>query len=259
VGYLKSPESDAKKIFGKRASFYAASGCHRDPEVLARVVKLSSPEPGFSALDIATGTGHTALALAPHVGFLVGIDVTPEMLGEARRAIPDPLNARIEFALADTHRLPFRDLSFHLLTCRRAAHHFTDILGAMREWKRVVRPGGRIVVDDRSVPDDDVIDECMNELDRYHDPSHVRQYRRGEWRDMLETVGFRIESIELYTKHRPLSSLTDHVPRERVTRIVQMIEDLDAAQREAMQMMEIDGEVHFNHWYIMISASVSSD
>ncbi len=252
---MKSPESDPKKIFGRRASFYTTSGCHKDPEVLSRIVELSSPEHGYSAIDIATGTGHTAFALAAHVRFLIGIDLTFEMLEEARRALPRPLSSRVDFALADTHRLPFRDLSFHLLTCRRAAHHFTDILGAIREWKRVVRRGGRIVVDDRSIPDDDAIDECMNALDRYHDPSHIRQYRPGEWHDMLEAVGFRVESIELYTKHRPISSLTEDVPEERVARILELVGGLDAVHREAMEMREIDGEVHFNHWYVMISAS----
>jgi hypothetical protein len=51
----------------------------------------------------------------------------------------------------------------------------------------------------------------MNDLDRLHDGSHVRQYRPSQWRRMLEDCGFAIEWVEPFTRHRPLTSLTDHV------------------------------------------------
>jgi hypothetical protein len=85
--------------------------------------------------------------------------------------------------------------------------------------KRVLRAGGQLVVDDRSVPEDDFVDERMNELDRLHDESHVRQYRPSEWERMLEACGFAVESVEPYIKHRPLTSLTDGVSTDNVKRI----------------------------------------
>lgn len=75
----------ARKVFGKRASYYVDSESHTDKAVLNRVVELASPSAGDIALDLATGTGHTAFAIAPLVGRVVGIDITPEMLEEGRR------------------------------------------------------------------------------------------------------------------------------------------------------------------------------
>jgi ubiquinone/menaquinone biosynthesis C-methylase UbiE len=247
-------ETEARRIFGRRSSHYTVSPCHRDPEVLARVVELSSPQPDWSVLDVATGTGHTAFALAPHIGYLIGIDITPEMLREAGKLRCERSVTNVDLTLAEAHDLPFKDEAFQLVTCRRAAHHFTDIMRALGELSRVLCQGGRFLIDDRSVPEDDFVDECMNTLDRYHDPSHVRQYRPGEWERMLKTLGFSIETIEPYIKHRPLSSLTAGVSNGEVRKIRDVIERLDSAQQRAFSLTEVDGELHFNHWYVMISA-----
>ena len=67
----------AQQVFGQRAAFYATSAAHKDRAVLNRVVELARPWPDALALDVATGTGHTAFALAPHVRRVIAIDVTP--------------------------------------------------------------------------------------------------------------------------------------------------------------------------------------
>jgi len=82
---MKSPEEKAKAVFGERASFYTTSTAHTDPQVLARVVELSDPQLDWAVLDIATGSGHTAFALASRVRSVIGIDITIEMLREAER------------------------------------------------------------------------------------------------------------------------------------------------------------------------------
>jgi ubiquinone/menaquinone biosynthesis C-methylase UbiE len=71
-------EQKAKEVFGERAAFYTTSPAHTDAQVLARVVELAGPHSNWSVLDIATGTGHTAFALSPHVASVIGIDLTPE-------------------------------------------------------------------------------------------------------------------------------------------------------------------------------------
>ena len=81
---MKRPEESAREVFGARAASYATSAAHTDPQILARVVGLVDPRPSWSMLDIATGTGHTALALAPHAGRIIGTDLTGAMLAEAR-------------------------------------------------------------------------------------------------------------------------------------------------------------------------------
>jgi len=247
-------EREAQRIFGQRAAFYSTSPSHTDPQVLSRVVALASPQPDWFVLDIATGAGHTALALAPRVRTVVGTDLTPEMLAESTRLRDQRQVSNIVFSLADVHQLPFPTSTFHLITCRRAAHHFSRIRRALSEMQRVLRDGARLVIDDRSVPEDDFVDDCMNELDRYHDESHVRQYRISEWRDMLETQGFVVETIECYTKHRPLSALTGGVSPENVGRIRAVLDQLTPAEREALLLQDVDGEPYLNHWYVLIAA-----
>jgi ubiquinone/menaquinone biosynthesis C-methylase UbiE len=254
---MKTPEQTAREMFGARAAFYTKSATHTDPQVLARVVELAAPEGDMAVLDVATGTGHTAFALAPRVARVVGTDLTPQMLAEGERLARECGIANVRFCLADAHALPFDAGAFHVVTCRRAAHHFSNIRLALREMRRVLRPqgSGRLVSDDRSVPEDDFVDERMNELDRLHDESHVRQHRPGEWVRMLEQAGFKVETVEPYTRHRPLTSLTEGVSPETVRKIQAMVDGLNDGQKQAMHVVERDGQVHLDHWYVMIGAT----
>lgn len=252
-GPMKTPEEKTREIFAQRASRYTTSAAHTDPQVLARVVELAGPHHDWLVLDVATGTGHTAFALAGHVRAVIGIDLTPEMLAESQRLGASRGIFNVAFELADVHDLPFATEAFHLVTCRRAAHHFSRIGQALSEMRRVLRAGGRLVVDDRSVPEDDFVDACMNRLDRYHDASHVREYRPSEWRQLLEGHGFAVEAIEPYVKHRPLTALTNDVSAENVRQIHAVLDGLTPEQRAALNLHEVDGQPHLNHWYVMIS------
>src|SRR5215469_7071768 len=82
---MGSTEERVRKIFGERAAFYTTSASHTDKQVLARVVEMANPEPHWTALDLATGTGHTAFAIAPYVRLVIGVDLTPQMLAEAEQ------------------------------------------------------------------------------------------------------------------------------------------------------------------------------
>jgi len=252
---MNSIEEAAKRIFGERAASYTTSAAHADEQVLARIVELAGPQPHWMALDIATGTGHTALALAPHVASVIGFDLTPEMLAEAGKLRAARGVGNVTFREGDVHALPFPDASFDLVTSRRAPHHFSNIKAALREMRRVLRPGGRLLIDDRSVPEDDFVDACMNELDWYHDESHVRQYRPSEWRTMLGEAGFAIDFAGLYTKHRPLTSLTKDVRQENVRKIHTRIKALNEQQRQALNLADVNGELHINHWYVLLAAT----
>ena len=252
---MGATEEEAKRVFGQRAARYTTSQAHTDPQVLARVVALAAPRPDWRALDVATGTGHTALALAPHVRAVIGTDLTPGMLREADRLRSARGVSNVGFLLADVHTLPFPSGSLHLVACRRAAHHFSRIDRALREMHRVLQPGGRVVIDDRSVPPDDFVDRCMNQLDRYHDPSHVRQYRPNEWHDLLESAGFGVDALEGYTRHRPLSALTTDVPPDSVQRIHEVLAGLTPAERAALDYRNVDGIPCLTHWYVTVAAT----
>jgi ubiquinone/menaquinone biosynthesis C-methylase UbiE len=252
---MDSAEDRARAVFGKRSAFYATSPTHTDPQVLQHVVSLAKPQRHWNSLDVATGTGHTAFALSPHVNSVIGIDITGAMLAEAEQLRREKAADNVTFQIGDAHHLAFENERFDLVTCRRAAHHFSDIRQALSEMQRVLRRRGIVVVDDRSVPEDDFLDPCMNLLDTYHDESHVREYRPGEWRRMLEETGFHVETMEPYIQHRPLTSLTRDVSVENVKKIHDTLNRLTLPQREQFHLVEQNGELYLNHWYVLVSAS----
>ncbi len=254
-----SIEDRARALFGERAGFYTTSPVHADPQALSHLIDLAQPQPDWRVLDVATGAGHTALAFAPHVREVIGIDLTPAMLAEATRLAATRRQDNVHFVLADIHELPFDDETFDdeqfdLVTCRRAAHHFSHIEDALAEMVRMLKPGGLLLIDDRSVPENDFVDSIMNRLDWLHDESHVREYRPSQWQAMLDAAGCQVVWVEPFTLHRPLSSFTGGVSAANVAQIHTMLAGLSSQQRAKLKFEEQGGEFYINHWYLIIAA-----
>lgn len=249
-----TPEDRARAHFGARAGHYASDAWHQDPASLARLVEVAGAQPDWLVLDVAAGAGHATCAVAPHVARVAAVDLTPEMLAEAaaQRAAKGLNN--IAFAVADVHDLPFDEEMFDLVVCRRAAHHFSDLPLALDEMQAVLKPGGLLVIDDRSVPESPFAIACMNRLDAYHDPSHVWEYPPVEWEDLLRDAGLLVEVIEPYMHHRPLRALTDGAPGDNAGRILAAIEELNAYQRSVLNLVEHAEELYINQWYVLAVA-----
>ena len=163
------PITQPQDVFSKRAAFYAASKVHDDKETLSWLVELADPKKNMVALDVGTGTGHTAMALSPYVQKVEAIDLTEQMLDEGRKLCAQRGITNVHYLLGDAMAIPFPDDHFEIVTSRRAAHHFRDIHKAVKEMARVLRPGGCMIIDDRSPPEDDEVDRTINRLDVLHD------------------------------------------------------------------------------------------
>jgi SAM-dependent methyltransferase len=87
--------------------------------------------------------------------------------------------------IAPADHLPFADSSFDAVACRIAAHHFPDVLAAVREMARVARD--RVVICDNTFTS-----EWGEEADRIRDPSHVRNYGVAEWHSFFELAGLEV-------------------------------------------------------------------
>lgn len=108
-----------------------------------RLVDHVGVEPGARVLDVATGTGHAALAAARRSGVVTGIDYVPELLDIARRrAAAEDLH--VDFAEADAESLPYPDGSFDIVLSAIGVMFSADHQRAARELTRVCRSGGRI-------------------------------------------------------------------------------------------------------------------
>jgi demethylmenaquinone methyltransferase / 2-methoxy-6-polyprenyl-1,4-benzoquinol methylase len=108
---------------------------------------------GDAAIDVACGTGKLAAVLAERVGpfgRVVGLDVTPEMLDLANEAYPDLVQLR--FVEGDALALPFADDTFDAATIAFGLRNLADFEAGFREMARVVRPGGRVVCLELTLP-----------------------------------------------------------------------------------------------------------
>jgi ubiquinone/menaquinone biosynthesis C-methylase UbiE len=245
---------DARKTFGKNAKWYRRSPEHADQQVLSGMVCMANPDPHALVLDVATGTGNVAMAFAPFVRRVVGIDITPEMLAEAEDMSRQDCARNVDLCLADVMALPFPDGAFDLVLSRRAPHHFPDIKGALGEMSRVLRPGGVLAIDDRSVPEDEEVDRTMNMLDVLHDRSHVREYRPSEWKRMVSDAGLEPREVRTYMRSLPLNRLTGTAEEEDAREIVRQVDALSDDMKHRFGYRMVSGEVHINHWFVMLSA-----
>ena len=204
-------KSLVQQQFGAAAAAYVTSNVHANGASLARVVELVQPKPTWSVLDVATGAGHMAIAMAPHVASVIASDITREMLEQAEGLARKKGHSNITTALADAEALPFVDASFDLVTCRIAPHHFPDVPRFVWEVARVLKSGGAFALIDNISPDamslpgfssaalrDAAI--TSNTFEKLRDPSHGRALTLTEWLELLADAGFELAAQEILPK-----------------------------------------------------------
>jgi ubiquinone/menaquinone biosynthesis C-methylase UbiE/catechol 2,3-dioxygenase-like lactoylglutathione lyase family enzyme len=238
-------KSRVREAFGKTAEAYVASTAHASGADLNRLVELAAPSLSDRALDVSTGGGHTALALAFHVGHMTASDLTPRMLAAARDFLTASGVTNASYVIADAERLPFLDASFDLVTVRIAPHHYASLPTALREMARALKPGGRLVVVDNIAPEDATLDELLNRWEKWRDPSHVREYTASEWRTYLAGAGLDITDVEIQRKAHEFAPWVERMQMGEVERAA-LEADILAAPENAQAYFEVtvaDGHV----------------
>jgi ubiquinone/menaquinone biosynthesis C-methylase UbiE len=185
-----------QRKFGEATAEYAASAVHARGASLARLVELVDPKPSWRVLDVATGAGHTAPAFAPRVARVTASDVTDAMLVEAKKLAKARGLVNFRTARARAEDLPFPDMSFDLVTCRLAAHHFENTGAFAEEAFRVLMPNGVFALVDNVSPNSRDWPAVYNDFEKLRDPSHGRCLALSEWAALLEDAGFAVEHSE---------------------------------------------------------------
>jgi ubiquinone/menaquinone biosynthesis C-methylase UbiE len=146
---------EAKKAiqlyWNERSEDYDAGQGHgmsaNEKEAWKRVLMSELPETGLRVLDIGCGTGELSLVLAEMGNDVVGIDLSEKMLNQARSKAKAH-DLRIRFELGDADDLPFVNEYFDAVTCRHLLWTLPDPTKSLKEWMRVIKMNGRLVVID---------------------------------------------------------------------------------------------------------------
>jgi ubiquinone/menaquinone biosynthesis C-methylase UbiE len=193
--------------FSRTAERFAAMQDARAAELAERVGAFVLPRGDERAIDVGTGAGALAFALAPIVREVVGVDPNPELLALARERAKDVPD--VEFVKADGTRLPFDDCSFDLAGTIRTLHHVQRPELVLAELTRVTRPGGRILVVDQLAPVDPLAALAVDRFERARDPGHTRLLPEIDLRQLFEANGLVLVRDRVETERRPLDEYLD--------------------------------------------------
>ncbi|KAB1073924.1 class I SAM-dependent methyltransferase [Methylobacterium planeticum] len=189
----RSHETHVADQFGPQAAAYVASAVHAAGEDLAEIAARMRAEPAGDVLDLGSGGGHVAFAVAEAARRVTAYDLSADMLGAVAAEARRRGLVNIETRRGAAESLPFGDASFDAVLTRFSAHHWADVPAALAEARRVVRPGGRLIVADLIAPEAPILDTHLQAVELLRDPSHARDYTASEWGAMLRAAGFDAE------------------------------------------------------------------
>jgi ubiquinone/menaquinone biosynthesis C-methylase UbiE len=188
-------QRSSQEQFGRTAANYAISTTHSSNDSLVDLRELLEAEGRrfTTGVDVGTGPGFTAFAIAPYCEHVIATDVTPQMLEEVRRLRHERDAPSTQMALAAAESLPFADGSIDLVTCRTAAHHFVNLARWLREVARVLSPGGLLIVADTCAPEDAESAAWMHDIELRRDASHIKNLAPSEWHAAIEEAGLSVK------------------------------------------------------------------
>ena len=243
---------DVRESFSRVAANYSRSTFHASSERLQEVLELAQPRKGDLALDVATGTGNTAFALAPYVGRVIGLDLTRAMLDEARRIAAERSIVNADWVIGDAERLPFPDNTFDVYVVRAAPHHFPNIDAFLAEAYRVLKPDRCAALVDCAppLPARDV----LHEVELRRDPSHVRSLTVDEWVASLELAGFEVETAmarELDWNYEEWMGNMAVAPA-LAAELAGVIESASGLARDQLRPERREGKLWHAYWHCLI-------
>jgi ubiquinone/menaquinone biosynthesis C-methylase UbiE len=251
-----SHKDRVREEFTRQAEAFAGLRELHSRERIERLVNAINPAPDARALEIATGPGHVAMALAERCREVVGLDITDAPLVIAERRRRERGLANVRFQRADADQIPFADGEFDVVLCRFAFHHFEDPAIALREMTRVCRKDGRVAVEDLAASEMPERAEFYNRFERLRDTSHTRALPISELLRIFGALGLDIETLYTDELVQPLERwlANSQTPPARAAEIRSMFARDQREDLSGTCPFHRDGEMFFTQKTVCIVA-----
>lgn len=180
----------------------------------ASIIEFLRPSKEWVVIDVGTGGGDTARAVAAVVTRVAAIDSSAKAIERCTAGNSEQGVSNIDAALMDAESLDFPDERFDAATCRLATHHFDNIECAVAEINRVTKMHAPFVLADRLCPDDAELSAFLHKLGKLRDSTFTTVLTESQWCEMLDRFGFKIvdqkktrETIDVpkWLNHSPLN------------------------------------------------------
>lgn len=243
-------EAVVARQFGSQASAYLTSAVHAQGAEFERLRTMLSArtDAGLAparVLDLGCGAGHVSFQVAPLAGEVVAYDLSPDMLA----VVADTAAARglgnVTTQQGAAERLPFADASFDAVFSRYSAHHWSDLAQALREVRRVLRPGGLLAFVDVASPGRPLLDTYLQTAEVLRDNSHVRDYSAGEWLQQCAEAGLRVEGHAMQRLRLEFASWVERMRTPEVYRAA-IRQFQSAVGEEVREYFEIEEDGSFS-------------
>jgi ubiquinone/menaquinone biosynthesis C-methylase UbiE len=189
---LDETQAAAQAQFARQSHRYAQGHVLENTEDVADATQYIELPQNARVLDVATGAGHTGLYFAALGHRVTLADVAAPMLERAMEAA-QRRGIEIETRQHTAEEMPYADGTFHLVSCRVAAHHFSDPARFVREAARVLQPGGFFLLIDGTVEDEQPeAEQWLHQVEKLRDPSHVRLLTPARARELCEAAGLEV-------------------------------------------------------------------
>jgi broad specificity phosphatase PhoE/ubiquinone/menaquinone biosynthesis C-methylase UbiE len=232
-----------------------ALSCADDHRPLLRMADVT---PETVILDVGCGAGDVGLAFAPYAGRVIGLDITSAMLERAELARIARGVGNLDLMWAEATELPIDDSFADIVTARDLLHLLNDPAAFAVEARRVLKPGGILLLDEMVCNPDPVTRATRETIEARRNPSFRRLLSRDEIARLLMSTGYSVEQSETYEVRRNVDdwlacAAADESTRAAVRQMLEAGMDTDAA---GLQMRsQRDGGLSFTEQRVRLRAS----